>query len=354
MRELNRVKPVRLTAVGESTGPYWWHAFYQIGHDDELQPFSPTLALLNPSHVKRYRQALPEQDKADPDDARLIDQYYRSVGVKHPYQFHDRYLRLRTFSRYHTHHRLGQGLLAFHSLSLGQCLPVPGGKPFSNLFGATSQSLLEEFADIQAIADIPLGELTPLLVQRSGNTLLDPADNARKLHQTARHSFPIPAYLSEALHRVVQHTLAHISLLADNRQAYRQLIAQELDTLPEANLALAYKGLGPILVAGCLAEIQNTSRFVTGNKFDRRLKKRRPRSYRDGQAAVAKLWWRPSRTQVACKGFSLIWPVSATPICVTGLFRLPTLCSDINPTTTASTGKSIVRLILTITRGHLF
>ena len=58
--------------------------------------------------------------------------------------------------------------------------------------------------------------------------------------------------------------------------------------------ALNFKGLGPVLVAGCLSEIQDTSRFVTGTKFDRRLKMNRPRTYRDGQAAVAKLaglWW---------------------------------------------------------------
>ena len=28
LAELQRASPVHLTAVGESTGPYWWHAFY--------------------------------------------------------------------------------------------------------------------------------------------------------------------------------------------------------------------------------------------------------------------------------------------------------------------------------------
>jgi transposase len=74
----------------------------------------------------------------------------------------------------------------------------------------------------------------------------------------------------------------------------RRLIEQQLQQLPEANLALAQSGLGPILVAGCLSEIQDTRRFITGDKFDRQLKGLRPRTYRDGQAAVAKLaglWW---------------------------------------------------------------
>lgn len=298
LAELNRAAPVRLTAVGESTGPYWWHAFYQFSHDDELRPFSPQLALLNPAHVKGYRKALPQQDKADPDDARLIDQYYRAVGVKHPYQFSDRYLRLRTFTRAYirvTHSLASEKAYLLSVLYLWASeYQHKKEKPFSNLFGATSQYVLNEFADIQTIADIPLDELMALLRQRSGNTFTDPQDNACKLHDTALNSYPIPNWLADATHQVIQHTLAHIRFLSDNQKAYRHLIEQELVILPEANHALDFKGLGPILVAGCLSEIQDTARFVTGNKFDRRLKRRRPRTYRDGQASVAKLaglWW---------------------------------------------------------------
>lgn len=298
LSELNQLGPVRLTAVGESTGPYWWHAFYQFDHDEALQPFSPQLALLNPARVKGYRKALAEQDKADPEDTRLIDQYYRAVGVEHPYQFPDRYLRLRTFTRAYarvTHTLASEKAYLLSVLYLwGSEYQRREEKPFSNLFGATSLSVLDEFADIQAIAAIPLEELTAWLAQRSGHTFSDPQANARKLHQVAQHSYPIPAHLADALHRVIQHTLAHIRFLSDNQKAYRQLIEQELATLPEAKRALDFKGLGPILVAGCLSEIQDTTRFVTGTKFDRRRKQRRPRVYRDGQASVAKLaglWW---------------------------------------------------------------
>ena len=61
-----------------------------------------------------------------------------------------------------------------------------------------------------------------------------------------------------------------------------------------AELALAYHGLGPILVGGCLGEIQDTRRFTTGFKFDRKKNRWRERTYRDGQAGVARLaglWW---------------------------------------------------------------
>ncbi|MEI2418879.1 transposase, partial [Arthrospira platensis SPKY2] len=296
--ELSRAGPSRLAIVGESTGLYWWHAFYHLSHDPELQPFTPQLALLNPAHVKGLRKALPEQDKNDIDDPLLIDRYYRSFGVKHPYHFPDRYLRLRTFCRAYARvtHNLAAEKAYFLSIlylwsSEYQRQPE---RPFSNLFGVTSLSLLDEFADIQAIADIPLADLSALLAQRSRQTLADPDENAQRLHLVAHNSYPLPPDLNEATYQVLQHTLAHIRLLSDNQQAYRGLVEKELDTLPEAQPALAYRGLGSILVGGCLSEIQSTSRFTTGTKFDRKTKTHRPRTYRDGQASVANLaglWW---------------------------------------------------------------
>lgn len=192
LEELERARPVQLTAVGESTGPYWWHAFYQLSHDAELAPFDPQLALLNPAHVKGYRKALAEQDKTDPNDARLIDHYYRAVGVKHTYQFDERYLRLRTFSRVYAR---VMHTLAAEKAYLLSVLYLWGSEyqrrevqPFANLFGATSQFVFDEYADLQSLAAIPLAELTALLVQRSGNTLAAPQTTAGKLHQVAQDS----------------------------------------------------------------------------------------------------------------------------------------------------------------------
>jgi hypothetical protein len=62
LSKLNQLGSVRVTAVGESTGPYWWHAFHQFGHGDDLQPFSPQLALLNLARAKGYGKALSKKD----------------------------------------------------------------------------------------------------------------------------------------------------------------------------------------------------------------------------------------------------------------------------------------------------
>lgn len=286
----------QLTVVAESTGPYWWPAFYHLAHDDDLTAWQPRLAVLNPRHVKRFRKALSEQDKSDLLDPQLIDRYYQAVGVKQFYQFDDRYLPLRFLTRAYSrvsHTLAGQkaylrSLLAIHA-SEYQRRP-----PFSDLFGVTSLHLLDEFDDIQALADAPLDDLTEQLRRWSANALTDPERSARRVQQTAGGSWPVPPALAPTLHLIVQQSLAHIRFLSDNQKTYQHLIEQQLQQLPEANPALEFTGLGPILVAGCLSEIQDTRRFITGTKFDRRLKRQRPRTYRDGQAAVARLaglWW---------------------------------------------------------------
>ena len=153
---------------------------------------------------------------------------------------------------------------------------------------------MDEFADIQALADLSLASLTKQLQSYAGQTWPDPAHNAHLRQQVAQDSYPLPPSLAPTLHRIVQQTLGQSRFLTDNQKAYRRQLLQTLAQLPEAQLALDQPGLGPILVAGCLSEIQDTHRFITGSKFDRKLNAHRPKTYRDGQAAGTKyagLWW---------------------------------------------------------------
>jgi transposase len=296
LAELKQHQPEQLTAAGESTGPYWWHLFYHLSQDSELGAYDPQLALLNPRHVKRFRKALPEQDKNDLMDPQLIERYYQTVGVKHPYQFNERYLHLRSLSR--AYYRLVHTLAAEKAFVLSvlylHCSEYQRLMPFSDVFGVTSQYVLTEYADIAAVADIELEPLAAQLDLIAKGTLPDAQTNAQRLHQVAQDAYPVPPDLAASLQQVLQFSLAHIRFLSDNQKAYQTLISQQLDRLPEAKLALDQPGLGPVLVAGFLSEIQDTQRFITGTKFDRKRKVQRPRTYRDGQAGVAKLaglWW---------------------------------------------------------------
>jgi len=291
-----RLGPVHLTAVGESSGLYWWHPFFHIATDPDLTAFEPRLALLNPKHVKHFRKALPEQDKTDEQDPMLIGRYYQSYGVKDFYTFDLRYLPLRQLSRAYSRlsHTLAAEKAFCGTLVYLLASEYVRRKPFSQLFGATSAYILTEYPDLEALADLAVDELAAILNTRARGHLKDPIENARQLHRVAELSYPLPEPLATTGRTVLGLTLDHIRFLEGQRDAYQGLLARQLDVLPEAHLALAEKGLGIALVAGCLGEIQDTRRFTTGQKYDRKLKRWRERTYRDGQAGVANLaglWW---------------------------------------------------------------
>lgn len=285
-----------LTAVGESTGLYWWHAFYHIANDPDLEVYQPQLALLNPMHVKHFRKALPQRDKDDHADTHLIARYYQVNGVKQFYQFDSRYLPLRQLTRAYS--RLTHSLAAEKAFARTMIYLLASdyqnGRVFSDTFGVTSQHVLSEFDDIAAVAAIPVDELAAALNQVARGKLPDADKTARTLRLAADHSYPLDSALRPAVHNTLTLTLDHIRFLESQKLAWRQLIETELAHLPEAELALAEPGLGTILVAGLLSEIQDTRRFLSGQKYDRQRKCLRPRRYRDGQAAVARLaglWW---------------------------------------------------------------
>jgi len=294
---LSSPEGAQLTAVAESTGPHWMPLFYHLERDEKLKACcAPRLALLNPRHVKNFRKALPEQDKNDLLDAQLIGRYYQAAGVKHFHHFDDRYLPLRFLTRSYARivHSLAAEKAWLRSVLAISASDYQRQEPLSDIFGVSGLHLLDEFDDIQTLADAPLDDLSDKLRLFSRNSFADPLRTAKSIKQAAGQSYPLSPPLNAALHAVVQLAVSRIRLLSDNQKTTRQLIEQQLQNLPEADFALAQSGLGAILVAGCLSEIQNTSRFISGFKFDRRRKHLRPRSYRDGQAAVAKLaglWW---------------------------------------------------------------
>jgi len=158
---LSDLDEVRLTAAGESTALFWWHAFYQIYTDPDLALYTPALALLNPLYVKNFRRAQPEEDKIDPKDARLVGTYYRTMGVKHYHTFDPRYLPLRQLSR--AYFRLTHTLAANKSCALDLVYLLASDyrrlKPFSDPFGVTSAHIRtdahENHLSFQVLQDLP-------------------------------------------------------------------------------------------------------------------------------------------------------------------------------------------------------
>jgi len=296
----------RLTVAGESTGTLWQHAFYHISTDLDFAPLDPSLALLNPQHVKHFRRVRPEDDKTDPQDSRLIGSYYQTVGVKNPHSFDFRYLPLRHLTR--AYFRLTHTLASEKAFAVSLVYLLASEyarlKPLADRFSVTAVHLLTEYPDVAELADLPVDDLAETIQTLGRGHFRDPDEKANALQQVARDSYPFPDPLRPTVHTVLCHSLALIRFMEGQKKAYRRLIKTELAQLPEASLALAEKGLGTIIVGGVLGEIQDPRRFTTGRKFDRAKGRWRECKYRDGQAAVARmagLWW-PRRSSGRFEG----------------------------------------------------
>jgi transposase len=350
--ELGQAAATRLTAVAESTGPYWWPAFYQLAQDVDLAGYQPQLAVLNPQHVKRFRKALPEQDKNDLLDPQLIDRYYQAVGVKHFYQFNDRYLPLRFLSRAYTRiiHTLAAEKAYLRSLLFMLASDYQRLEPFSNLFGATSLHVLDEFDDIQALAAIPLAELTDQLRLWSGNHLSDPAHQAQQLHQVADHSYPLPQALAASLHAIVQRSIAHIRFLSD--RFARKRCSVSLNNNCSSCLKPTWPWPNPASDP-CWSPVASVrSRIPPASSLASSLTASSSASGLALTAMARPPWpnWPVSGglklTPAAFKRRIGTWLGSAILICATGWFRRLSLYSAMTPITPLFIGASFIRSAL--------
>lgn len=172
-------------------------------------------------------------------------------------------------------------------------------EPFSDVFGVTSRLVLTRRPSMDELAEMPIEELTAQLHEFSGHHLRDPADNARKLQQAVRESFPLNETLALPVHRILDLTLEHIRFLEGQVKQVDGWIAAELAAHTDGPLAAISQlttipGVGAVFSSGIGAEIGDTRRFLQGAKWDRKHKRHRSRNLRDAEDAVAKiagLWW---------------------------------------------------------------
>lgn len=281
---------------GESTGYYWLPLFLTMQADEAWQD-KLGLYLFNSRQVHWYKKAFAEDDKTDAKDGFYVAEKLRTLRRKQTWQGDLDWLRLRCYSRLRFH--LGQNLSReknyFWAHMFLLCSAYRTCKPFGDGLGACGRALVQQFPDWQKIAALPLDELVAHLVTWSRNKLPDPRKNATKLRQAIASSYPLPAELTQALHDLLNLTIAQIAGLEKQAAQVEAWLQQEIDAHhPEVNHLIAIKGLGSVLPAGIAAEIGNLECFFRGRKWDRRKKRFRRKNLRDVEDAVAKfagIWW---------------------------------------------------------------
>ncbi len=226
-----------------------------------LAPYRPRVYALNPKLVHDFRKhygALPKTDRAD---AYVIAERLRfGRQLPPPFELNLRYAPVQRLTRFRVH--LAQTLAREKSYFLTFLFLRFSGfgqaAPFHDPFGTTSCAVLEEFTT-EELAQAPLDALAPYLAEKGRGRFKDPAALAATLQRAARDSFRLDRVLDDPLTVVLGTTMATIRTLQTQLRTVDKAIAQELKAIPQTLTSVP--GLGPVWVAGLVAEIGGIARF---------------------------------------------------------------------------------------------
>ena len=254
----------QLQLGAEATGLYWLHFCMTLSQDPTLNQWPLTLYAVNPRLTANYKKSFSDLDKTDGIDAFVVaDRLRMGRGLPHPFIYDETYLPLRFLTRYRYHlvHTLAREkayCLAMLYLKASE-YTRRDVKPFSNVFGAASRAVLQEFASLEEIAALPFDELVEFIDVKGKRRFPDPTDNARRLQQVALDSYPLPEPFQGPLQLVLNMSLQHITHLERQEKRLNSAIAEQMASLPQTLDTIP--GIGPVFAAGILAEIGDIARF---------------------------------------------------------------------------------------------
>jgi transposase len=248
--------------AAEATGNYWLPFFCELERSPELADWPLSLYPFNPKTIHNFRKSLGDWNKTDDLDTAVIAERLR-FGRELPYPFHmeERYLPLRTLTRYR-YHLVGELVrVKSHALSLVylQASDYTADPAFSNIFGKTSQSVLKEFPSMETVAAMPFDELVEWLDAKGKRRFSQPEDNARRLQKIAHDSYQLPDDWLGAVNTALTLSLRHITVLQQLLTRLDTAIADQMEAYP--NSLTTIPGIGPVFAAGIIAEIGDLARF---------------------------------------------------------------------------------------------
>ena len=265
VREIMQVNGFsELRVAAEATGWYWFHFFETLRNDPSLQNWPVELFALNPRLTANFKKSYEDLDKSDPIDAYVIaDRLRWGRDLPQPFAYDENLLALRFLTRYRYHlvHQLASEKAYCTAILYLKASEYSrrDKQAFSNLFSAASRAVLQEFASIEEVAQLPFEELVEFLDKVGKRRFADPADNARRLQRIAADSYTLPEALQPSLNQVLSLSLQHIRHLETLIQRLETAITEQMQAIP--NTLHTIPGFGPVFSAGILAEIGGIERF---------------------------------------------------------------------------------------------
>ncbi len=251
-------------AVGmESTGVLAWHICEAYRTCEQPEGIPLKLYLMNPRVVSVFKETFGEKSKDDYFDAYVIAERVR-FGKLTPLAAPDeRYVALQKLTRHRYH--LVQSLVAEKNRFLDTLFLKFSGyrqdRELPDAFGCAAGALLTKEMTTDEMAEMPLEDLVSFLQEKSNDRFGDPEKVAAAIKCAAANSHRLRKGLADPVNQVLALTMQNIRFFEQQIKAVDKLIAKQLALFPNAKALLSVTGIGPVLAAGILAEIQDIHRF---------------------------------------------------------------------------------------------
>jgi transposase len=249
----------------EATSFYHFHLMNFILQTNELKPYRPTVYQLNARNVKNFKKSYTPRGKNDAYDAFIIADNLRFGRLPKPYEVDEMYLPLQRLTRYRFH--LVGSLIREKSYFLTMLFLKFSnyGDVFSDVFGATSRSLITDFYSPEEIINTPLEDMVQFLVDKGNNHFAEPEKLAKELKRISRESYRLQPRLTDSVNLILETSINNIRFFEQSIRKIENVINRDMAKL--ANPLESVRGIGPVYSAGIIAEVGDITKFDSHAKL---------------------------------------------------------------------------------------
>jgi len=260
----------------ESTGMFSFHIACFLSSNEFLNSFNSVVYQVNAKDIKNYKKSFTDLEKTDPVDSYIIADFARVGRCKNLHPFRgSQFIALQRLTRQRFHiskNLVKEKLYVMNNLYLsfsGLVIADKCDKPFSNLFGAASSSLLEEFSSPEVIANTSLEDLLNFISLKGKNRFKNPDNNINLLNKAVRSSYRLNQTAYEPINIAISSSINLIRSFESQIKDIDKAILSTVSGLDSNtyNVLLSIPGIGRVFAAGILAEIGSINYFKHNSKL---------------------------------------------------------------------------------------
>lgn len=246
----------------EATSVYGNNLVCFLKEDFNLSSFDKKIHILNPKQVKKFKDAYSDLPKNDSVDSFIIADNLRFGRIaKEVYMDDYRFKALQnlTRARFFAVQNLTKEKQRFLNYLFMKFSELKGSKVFSDIFGATSLAVIEEFMSVDEIAYMDLDKLIAFIMDKGKNRFENPEAVAKALQAAARSSYRLPKTINDSVNQVLAISISSIRAIESQIKALDKAIKEQIKLIP--NTLESIPGIGPVYTAGIIAETGDINRF---------------------------------------------------------------------------------------------